>query len=163
MKKSEAIKIILSKSNNRLLLERLTAWDENKTFVDNRIALKISSHYARQYVVRYGLEFVKIGSNIIRYNRKARKEHIKNWNPKLTLRENAKKLRIDYNKAVVLSNNHRLPYTKSYKNGLRLIVEQNSSNPLREQCKELASKGFTNVSIGKVYGLSRERISQILL
>ena len=164
MNKSQAIEIILSRYANRELLRKLTTWDENKTFLENASNVGISEHVARGFVAKYHLKFVQDPLKKFIHTRATSNKYLKEWDPNLTVKENAKKLRVPYMKAITIKNNYGLSYTKEYKNGLRLKqLAISRQKDLRDQCIELRKKGMKLCQIGRVYGLTRERIRQIIL
>lgn len=57
MTRKEAIKIILSRRNNKKLYERLLGWDESKTMNDNCYNLNMNKQSGRVFINRYHLKF----------------------------------------------------------------------------------------------------------
>ncbi len=80
------------------------------------------------------------------------KKRIKMWSPKLTIQENAKRLKIAYDSAAKFRSYYGLPYVRShnYKDSYKKI-----------RVKELLGKGLKYAEIARIVGLSRERVRQI--
>lgn len=168
MNKSKAISIILSKHNNRILYERLTKWDDKKTIVDNATNIGVSIVIARMLLLKFRLGFKRDTFHKVHlrnYKREKAKYYAKKWNPDKTLEENAKLLDVPYSIACSIKNNYNLPFTKKYKSGLKVKFDTNSEQYIiKNAMKDLRDRNkMTLDQIGKIYGLTRERVRQMLL
>ena len=86
------------------------------------------------------------------------------WNPKLTLEENGKKLGVNYARASQIANSYGLSWTKHYKGGYEAVVTAKSFQAnIRMQMKSMRDVGVTLDKISKIYGITRERVRQILI
>jgi len=163
MNRDKATKIILSRRHNRKAIERLCKYDENKTVEENAFALKTTVGNLRALIYKHNLKF-KISENIKRkhYKRRIKKDYAAKWDVKKTIHENAKLLKVSLQHARHLSANLGLPYSKIYKSGFKVIWQPKDRQiETRAKMEALRSLGMTLEQIGRVFGLTRERVRQI--
>lgn len=84
------------------------------------------------------------------------------WDGTKTLNENASACRISMNKASQVARKYALPYLKITKCSARIVVAKHSQHEKFEKCLALQGLGFNMMQIGKIVGLTRERIRQLL-
>lgn len=162
MTHNNAVNCLLKRHKNAILYKRLTEWNENLTISENsKNFANINNAYS--FANKYGLSFCRTMARQRKYKRSISDNYRSKWNPKLTIRENAKAMKITYRNAIQIKNNYLLPYTKRYKSGLAEIVPSKfGAQYFRTAFQALAAKGINNAAIGKLYGISRERVRQIL-
>ena len=165
MNKLKAMELVMQRHMNRRLLNILLAWDESNTVDENADACKISHDYARRITSNYRLRFRKSPFNFRRaYTRVKSDRYIKKWRPDLTIKENAKNLGVTKSAASNIANAYGLSWTKHYKSGMSAKWKAKSRKfDLRMQMKSMRDAGVTLEKIGKAYGITRERVRQIVL
>ena len=166
MTHSKATELIMKRHSNSKLLGLLTKWDEKKTILENMENLEITQAYANNLSSLYQLGFKRSSFGPVRrvYKRTKSNAYIAKWNPKLTLEENGKKLGVNYARASQIANSYGLSWTKHYKGGYEAVVTAKSFQAnIRMQMKSMRDVGVTLDKISKIYGITRERVRQILI
>lgn len=167
MTHNKVIGILLKKKSISKLYHRLILWDESKTFQENAFALRVptkSYSMLRMFAYGYSLKF-KVSEFASRnfYKRKPKKDYTHLWDETKTIQENAKNLKISIMYARHVASQYNLKFAYAYKSGLRIIKEpRNQMGEVRKQMMALYSIGMTMANIGKAFGVTRERVRQIV-
>lgn len=167
MERDKAIQILVQRSTLfKKLLYRLTAWDEALTVGENAKAMGMSLHVARRISGRYDLKFRRgnrsINGYTFRKSMKSRSRYVRRWDPRLSIRANAKVFGITPNVMYYHVQRYNLP--------IKYVGEGKSGNyrservdAMRKQFKVLRASGLTHQKIADMYGITRQRVHQLCL
>lgn len=122
----------------------LKLWDSKKNTRENAKTLGISYHSALGFQHSHGLKSKSMKN----------KFDIKKWSNKNSLAENAIACGISYATAIFKARVHNLGYMRHKRTKVKNVAK-------RQVVAFLRNRGFSYDAIGKLYGVSRQRIEQV--